>query len=54
MRALGVRDLPVQLVLPGALVELEHTPDPLVAVKIAVDHLHERRDYYDLLQLVEG
>jgi hypothetical protein len=34
----------------GARVELEHTPDALIAVKIALDHLRERPDYYSLLK----
>jgi pseudouridine-5'-phosphate glycosidase len=40
----GVRELH-----RGALVELEHSPDPVVAVQIAADHLGERRDYYVML-----
>jgi len=43
----------LRLVRQGALVELEHTPDPLVAVQIALDHLAERLDYYDRLKRVE-
>lgn len=41
------------LVHEGAVVELEHTPDPLVAVQIALDHLQERLDYYKRLKLME-
>lgn len=46
--------LPQSAILAGAQVELEHTDDVLVAVKIAVDHLRERRDYYTRLSFVEG
>jgi hypothetical protein len=31
-------------------VEMEHTSDPLVARKIAVDHLNEKADYYTRLK----
>lgn len=49
-----VERLPQTAILAGAQVELEHTDDVLVAVKIAVDHLRERRDYYVRLSYVEG
>lgn len=39
--------------LRGAIVELEHTDDPLVATKIAVDHLREMSDYYERLDKME-
>ena len=39
--------------LRGAIVELEHTHDPLVATKIAVDHLREMSDYYERLDKME-
>lgn len=37
----------------GVKVELEHTDDPLVALEIAVDHLTEDAQYYDLLEKIE-
>lgn len=38
----------------GSLVELEHTADPLLALRIAMDHLTERADYYVLLERLES
>lgn len=41
----------------GICVEMEHTADPEVARQIAMDHLTERADYYDVLEragLVDG
>lgn len=37
----------------GLKVELEHTDDPMIAVKIAMDHLDEIPNYYDLLLEME-
>lgn len=37
----------------GALVELEHTGDPILAIEIAMDHLTESPDYYDELEKME-
>lgn len=37
----------------GTKVEMEHTNDPEVARKIALDHLSEKLDYYKLLAKVE-
>jgi hypothetical protein len=37
----------------GIAVEMEHTRDPRVALQIALDHLNERPDYYDMLAAVE-
>ncbi len=37
----------------GTRIEMEHTHDPNVARKIALDHLRERGDYYTLLQKME-
>jgi hypothetical protein len=34
----------------GAKVEREHTPNPLIAREIAMDHLVEKKDYYKILQ----
>jgi hypothetical protein len=36
--------------MAGAQEEMEHTDDPLVAVKIALDHLKELPDYYTRLK----
>jgi len=38
----------------GVEVELEHTNDPLLAMEIAMDHLDEQTDYYEMLREVEG
>lgn len=40
------RDFPARALMTGAVHELEHTDDPLIAVEIAMDHLEERTDYY--------
>lgn len=49
----SARGIAFAQIVHGARVELEHTPDLLVAVKIAVDHLLELPDYYTRLALVE-
>lgn len=38
--------------LTGAREELEHTKDPLVALKIALDHLKEAPNYYSKLKAI--
>lgn len=38
----------------GAKVEMEHTDDPKVAQRIAMDHLSEDPKYYQKLKIVEG
>ena len=45
--------LPFRNVYKGAKVELEHTPDVVVATKIALDHLKELPDYYQRLEKME-
>jgi Protein of unknown function (DUF5661) len=37
----------------GIKVEIEHTNDPNLAKEIAMDHLHEDKDYYDKLEIME-
>lgn len=37
----------------GIVVELEHTDNPVIAAKIALDHLAEMRDYYARLDAME-
>lgn len=37
----------------GVKVEMEHTPDPFVAARIALDHLAEIPDYYTRLAKME-
>ena len=37
----------------GIKIELEHTSDKYVAREIALDHLNEKPNYYDLLDKVE-
>lgn len=43
---------PIQLWI-GTQVEFEHTNNPLIAQKIAMDHLVENPRYYDLLRKIE-
>jgi hypothetical protein len=33
----------------GTAIEMEHTTNPIIARKIAIDHLNENEKYYDLL-----
>lgn len=49
----SARGIAFAQIVHGARIELEHTPDLLVAVKIAVDHLLELPDYYTRLAIVE-
>lgn len=37
----------------GTMIEREHTRYPEVALRIAMDHLAEREDYYALLERME-
>lgn len=39
--------------IKGIKVELEHTSDKKVAEEIALDHLNEKPNYYELLEKVE-
>lgn len=39
--------------IKGIKVELEHTSDKNVAEEIALDHLNEKPNYYELLEKVE-
>lgn len=48
------RKVPALLLRRGAMVELEHTKDPRIAVEIALSHLLERLDYYEQLAKAEG
>lgn len=41
-----------QSLIRGAMVELEHTTDPLTALEIAMDHLDEDPDYYGKLATI--
>jgi len=54
MRALGVRDIPFDLLKEGMAVEREHGDlthrDAIATARIALAHLRERRDYYKLLK----
>lgn len=38
----------------GIKVEMEHTTNPLIAKRIALDHLAEIKDYYTRLKKMEG
>jgi hypothetical protein len=51
---LSARDFPAATLVQGMQVEFEHTDDPWLALRITMDHLAERGDYYDLLPCVEG
>lgn len=48
----SVREVHQQLIT-GTGVEMEHTNDPKLAREIALDHLGERLDYYQLLAQIE-
>lgn len=48
-----VASFPREEVIRGLLVELEHTEDPWMAMRIAMDHLSERLDYYERLERME-
>jgi len=48
------RNFSTNSLVEGALVELEHTDDPRIAVEIAMAHLDEDRDYYKKLAKMEG
>ena len=37
----------------GTIIEMEHTDDPVVAQRIAMDHLEEHPDYYRYLTKME-
>lgn len=46
-------DFPMEQLLKGIKVEMEHTDDPDLAKEIATDHLEEFDDYYDALAEME-
>jgi len=46
-------DFPVDQILKGIDVELEHVDCPYAAMEIAMDHLVEMDDYYDRLSEME-
>jgi hypothetical protein len=48
-----VNDFDSEQLLAGALVELEHTDDIMLAVEIAMDHLSEFDNYYVELKKME-
>ena len=47
-------DMIIQQLRKGVKVELEHTPDKMTAMEIALDHLNELPDYYSKLADMEG
>lgn len=49
----SVRDFESEQLARGLIVELEHTDDAALAMRIAMDHLIERKDYYELLEALE-
>lgn len=52
LHGVSAREIHSQL-QQGIEVEQEHTNDPAVAKKIALDHLRERPDYYSMLKHAE-
>lgn len=48
-----VEDFPSDQVEKGIEVEMEHTDNPDIALKIALDHLTEHPYYYDYLEDME-
>lgn len=48
-----VKDVDPEQLRRGTEVEMEHTTDPKIARKIALDHLAEYPDYYDGLKKME-
>lgn len=53
-KQLDIATISPQQLEQGASVEMEHTPDPAVAKKIALDHLAEIPDYYTRLAKMEA
>jgi hypothetical protein len=47
-------DLPMEQLLKGIKVEMEHTDDPDIAKEIATDHVEEFSTYYDALEDMEN
>lgn len=52
-RGVYAQDIDPEMLNLGTEVELEHTGDPMMAEKIALDHFAEHRDYYYGLALAE-
>ena len=50
----GAREFDSKSLAQGILVELEHADDPLLAMRIGMDHLVEDPEYYQKLRAVEG
>jgi len=51
----GVRlDFLQQQLAKGIQVEMEHTANPVIACRIAMDHIFEIPDYYDRLEAMEA
>jgi len=46
---LEIQDVDQDQVEVGKKVEMEHTDDPRTALEIALDHLAEHPDYYEIL-----
>jgi len=46
-------DYPQSALQKGIQVEMEHTDDPEIAERIAMDHLEESIEYYDYLEEME-
>ncbi len=51
---LTIDDIDHDQLMKGMRVEMEHTKCPLMARRIALDHLSEIHDYYDKLEIMEN
>lgn len=49
----NINEFDIESLVKGAVVELEHTDDILIALEITVDHLSEDRKYYEKLEKIE-
>lgn len=48
------QDFDQEALFKGWKVEKEHTQDDGLAMEIAMDHLTEKMNYYDMLEQIEG
>lgn len=48
-KGLKVKDVNIDELKKGIRVEMEHTNEPIIATRIALDHLAEAKDYYTKL-----
>ena len=52
-KGITVDDVDPEELARGIAVEMEHTDDPVIARKIALDHLAEHPAYYEALEIME-